>query len=130
MHEGFTMGTIKTSTDMSLNLTINIAEGIILIDDLSAWVTEYYGGTVTEFVLWDFTEADLSKITTGEFIKLVELVKNKSNLREGGKTPLVFKKDSGFGLGRMFEVYSELEGMKFEFMSFRSMKKARKWLGV
>ncbi|MFC1884548.1 hypothetical protein ACFL2O_07245 [Thermodesulfobacteriota bacterium] len=124
------MGTIKTTKDMSLNLTINLAEGIILYDDMSTWITEYYSGTVTNLILWDFREADLSKIKTEEFAELARLIKRKADLRQGGKTALVFKRDLEFGLGRMFEVFSELEDLSFEFMSFRSIEEAREWLGV
>ncbi|MCJ7773864.1 MAG: hypothetical protein MUP22_12120 [Desulfobacterales bacterium] len=124
------MGSIKTTKDIHLELTTNLVKDQITYDDLLNWTTSYYSGTVTKFLLWDFTEADLSNITTEEFKNIAEVVKIKSDLRDRGKSALVFSRDLEFGLGRMFEVFSKLEGTQFEFQSFRNIEEAKKWLGV
>ena len=124
------MGTITTSKDTSINLTTNIAKGKLSYDNLLSWVNDYYAGRITKYILWDLTEADLSKIKIEEFRKLAEVIKRNSGMRKGGKTALVFKRDLEYGLGRMFEVFSEMQDIKFEFMSFRDVEKAKKWLGI
>jgi hypothetical protein len=124
------MGSIETTKEVSSELTVNIVKGQIMYGDLVKWIANYYSGTVTKFILWNFTEADLSDITVEEFKNIAEVVKRKSDLRIDGKSALVFSKDLEFGLGRMFEVFSESEDIEFEFKSFRSITEAKKWLGV
>lgn len=124
------MGSIKTIKDKALDLTTNTVKGEITYNDLEKWIIDYYSGTVTKFILWDFTEAGLHKITTEEFRKMAELVKQKSKRKERGKSALVYSKDLEFGLGRMFEALSESEGIEFPFKSFKNLEEAKKWLGI
>lgn len=124
------MGTVETSKEMPSGLTINIAKGEIKLEDLLNWISSYYSGITTKYILWDFNEADLSNITTEEIRKIAKEVKKKSDIRAGGKTALVFNGDLDFGLGRMYEAFAEIEGIKFESMSFQNIAEARKWLGV
>ncbi len=72
----------------------------------------------------------MSKITSDEFRKITKEVKNRSNKRAGGKTAFVSTKDIGFGLGRMFEILAEIEGIQFEYKNFKSITEAKEWLGV
>jgi len=130
---GNAMGTIETTKDKSLSLTMNIARGQISYDDFTNWINDYYSGAITRYVLWDFTEADVSGISSKEYEKIAALVKKKSDQKEGkkgGKSALVHSQDVGFGLGRMFEALSRMEGIEFEFKSFRCMAEAKKWLGL
>ncbi len=124
------MGSIETSKEISSGLTVNIATGKIAAEDILNWVLEYYSGNSTKFILWDFTEADLSNITSEEFRGIASEVKKRSEIRMDGKTALVFGRDLEFGLGRMFQAFSEIEGVLFEYMSFRDIVEARKWLDV
>jgi len=127
------MGTIETTKDESLSLTTNIARGQITYDNFMNWINDYYSGAITKYVLWDFTEADVSGITSKEYEKIAAFVKIKSDQKggkKGGKSALVHSQDVGFGLGRMFEVFSRMEGIEFEFKSFRSINEAKKWLGL
>jgi len=124
------MGSIETTRDIALELTTNIVRGPTSYDDLLSWITNYYSGSVTKYILWDFTEADLSPITTNQFQNIAEMVKSRSDLRKGGKSALVFSRDLEFGLGRMFEMFSQVEGTEFEFRSFRSLTEAKEWMGV
>jgi len=120
---------IETKKDISLDLTTNTAKGPISYGDLLNWIINYYSGPVTKFILWDFTQADLSKITTNQFQNMAEVVKSRSDIRKGGKSALVFSRDLEYGLGRMFEMFSQIEGTQFEFRSFRSLSEAKQWLG-
>lgn len=110
------MGSIKTEIDFDKRLTTNIAEGRISYEDLSSSINDYYSGPVTQLNLWNFSGADLSKITSDEIMKIINLVKmviDRSGARANGKTALVFSKDIGFGLGRMFGALSEIEDIQF-----------------
>ena len=124
------MGTIETEKDFDTGLTTNVAKGKFDYEEFLKWIANYYSGNVTELILWDLSEADLSKITSREFRKIVEKVKKQSHKRAGGKTAFVFTKDLGFGLGRMFGTLAEVEEVQFEYRTFRSISKAKEWLGV
>ena len=124
------MGTIETKKDFDRKLTTNTAAGRLTQEDFLNWVADYYSGAVTEFILWDFSKADLSGITNEEFRNILKEVKKISHKRKGGKTAFVSKNDLGFGLGRMFEILAGIEDIQFEYMNFRSVSEARKWLGV
>ena len=61
---------------------------------------------------------------------MIKVVIDRSSERADGKTALVFSKNTGFGLGRMFGALSEIEDVQIEYMSFRSISKAKEWLDV
>ena len=124
------MGSIETSKEIPSELTVNKAKGKLTAEELLIWVSDYYSEITTKLILWDFNEADLSSITSEEFMEIAREVKNRSDLRVEGKTAFVFNSDLGFGLGRMFQAFSEIEGTQFEFMSFCDVVEAKKWLGL
>lgn len=124
------MGTIKTTKDIAKDLTCNVAEGLITLADCLNWFETYYSGAVTQMVLWDFTKADMTEITSEEYIKIAEALKIKSHSRAGGKTAYLAIGDLDYGLGRMFQALTEFEGLEFECRAFRKMTEAKKWLGV
>ena len=124
------MGTIEIEVNIDKKLTTNIAKGEITYKDFLGWAENYYSGAVTEFILWDFTEADFSKITSDDLRDLVQVAKKYSYKRAGGKTAFVSNENLSFGLGRMFEMLSEVEDIQFEYKSFRIMTEAKEWLGV
>ena len=124
------MGSLEISMDQLSDLTVGIVKGEIRSDDILTWVEDYYSGTVTKFILVDFTEAELSKLRSEELQKIAKEIKGIAALRESGKTALVVGSDLGFGFGRMFKAYAEIEDIGVEYMVFRNMPEARKWLGV
>ena len=47
-----------------------------------------------------------------------------------GRTAIVAPRDLDYGIGRMFEVYADIERLTVKFVTFRSMVEAKVWLGV
>ena len=86
----------------------------------------YYQGKPTKRILWDLSNATWASITSDDLKRTVAKAKKYS--RKGGKTALVFSKDIDFGIGRMLEVFGEIEGYDYVFGSFRDKEEARKWL--
>ena len=121
---------ISTEKDFEKGLTTHKVVGTLSYDELLNCIIEYYSGTVTGLILWDFTDGDISGITTNEFRNIAVEVKSRSSARIGGKTAFVFSKDLSFGLGRMTATFGEIEGLQFEVESFRSIAEAKEWLGV
>lgn len=123
------MGQIVTQFDRDKDLTIHVASGDISTDEVWSAIEVFYQAGVTRFVLWDFTAADISRVTGDEVRKLVERVgPHEERHRVGGKTALVFSSPSGFGLGRMFDIPKQGSDEPVRYRSFHSMTKARKWL--
>ena len=124
------METIKTTQDRIADLTTITARGKITATTLMKWISGYYAGTVTNFHLWDFTEADLSEITLEESRQILVTIKAKNHSRPDSKSALVFSSDLMLGLGKNFESYSNIDNAPVYFRSFLDMEEAKKWLGV
>ncbi len=124
------MGTISAEYKTEKDLTIVTAEGAISADDLLDWGKSYYEGPITSLILWDVTKADLSGLQADKLRVIAESMSRISDARRDGKTAFVYDKPLEFGIGRMFQAYSEIEDMPFQVQSFRSFHAARKWLGV
>lgn len=99
-------------------------------DDVLNWVTDYYSGDVSKFILWDLSRAGLSDLSPDDIIRVVYEAKKKSARRAGDKTVLAVSRDVEFGIGRMRVAYSEIEAVEFELMTFIKLADAEKWLGV
>lgn len=124
------MKNINMIQDMQTDLTVISVRGEVKATALMAWIADYYSGTVTCLHLWDFTEADLSKISNDECRNITLEIKTRSNSRMGCKSALVFSNDLMFGLGRMFESYCDIDSVPIYFRCFRDMSKAKNWLEV
>ncbi len=124
------MGTISAKYETENDLTIVTAEGTISAEDLLDWGSNYYEGQITSLILWDVTKADLSNLQGDKLREIAESMSRIAEARRGGKTAFVYDKPLEFGIGRMFQAYSEMEDMPFQVQSFRSFHAARKWLGV
>ncbi len=124
------MGTISAKYDRAKDLTIVTAKGVITADDLLDWGNNYYEGQITSLILWDVTNADLSSLQADQLREIAENMSRISEVRKGGKTAFVYDKPLEYGIGRMFQAYSEIEDMPFEVQSFQSFDEAKAWLGV
>ena len=124
------MGSIETTYDLSKDLTIAKATGRMTANDFHEWRANYYSGTITSLILWDLTKAEVSDIKTEDLIDGARRTKNRAHVRRGGKTAAVTSDPLVYGLSRMFEAHSEFEDMPFAVQVFRSVDKAREWLGI
>ena len=124
------MASIESLHDREKSLTFHKVKGLLSAGEFISTSKAFYAENITLNILWDFTEVDLSKISTDELRQIVREIRIYADARKGGKTALVFSSDLGYGLGRMVETFSEIENMPFELRSFRSLEKAEEWLGV
>ncbi|MCP4162170.1 MAG: hypothetical protein GY760_19020 [Deltaproteobacteria bacterium] len=123
------MPPIDCNINISDDLTTNVVKGSISTEDLVNWISNYYSGEITNRILWDFSKADLSGIPTEDFRKIAKESSKKSALRTNGKSALLVCDDLDYGLGRMFQVFSEIANVRFEYKPFKDIKKAMEWLG-
>lgn len=124
------MGPISATYELEKDLTIVTVSGAITADDLQDWGIKYYEGQITSLILWDVTKADLSAIRGDELRGIAGNISPISEVRRGGKTAFVYDKSLEYGIGRMFEAYSEIANMPFEVRAFRNFDEAKQWLGV
>ena len=122
------MATIETLYDYKNNLTLHKVEGILTFEETKNKIEEYYQGTITKYTLWEFTKAEVSKISTSEIQEIVKVARKFAHMRKGGRTALVLHQDLSYGLGRMFEAFSEIESIPYEIRCFRGFIEAREWL--
>ena len=120
------MPKIETSIDYQLDLTVHTVSGNVTAQEILDKLDIYYQGKPTLLILWDFTNATWSGISSNELHETVKKAKKYS--RPGGKTAFVFSKEVDFGIGRMLEALAEIEDYDYEFRSFRRIKDADKWL--
>lgn len=124
------MGSIETKIDVEKDLTINICTGKLTLKEVQDTIDSYYSKTITRLVLWDVTNADVSQLNAAELKKIVVDIRERSTVRVGGKTALLFSKDVGYGIGRMLMAFSDSEGLSIDLMVFREPSKAHEWLGI
>ncbi len=124
------MGSISAIYDENKDLTIVTVKGLITAADLLDWGNRYYQGKITPLILWDVTQADLSTLQADQLNDIAENMSRISEARRGGKTAFVYSKPLEYGIGRMFQAYSEMQRMPFEVQSFQNFEDAMAWLGV
>lgn len=124
------MGSITTTFDTEKDLTVVKATGKMEANDFREWIATYYKGPVTRLLLWNITEADLSKLKAEEIQGGAILTKTLSNARREGKSAIVASDDLGYGIGRTLAAFYEIEDMPFTVRIFRTIEEAMKWLGV
>jgi len=124
------MEIIQKLLDPENNLTIYTVTGEVTVQDIIQKVKAFYAREPTQLVLWDLTEANLSKIPSEDIIQIIYVIKKLSTSRKGEKTAMVFSSKFGYGLGRMFTAFSEMEETGIEYGSFHSVKEAKQWLGI
>ncbi len=124
------MGTIETTFEDETGLTLVKSRGKLTVEDFHAWSEQYYPDKVTSRILWDETEADLSALDTAALRDLARQGRERSDPRRGGRAAIVYATPLEYGLGRMFQAFTEIEGLPFEVQSFQNFEEARAWLGV
>jgi hypothetical protein len=122
------MGTVKTTIDRKNDLTIIVASGEITVDDIFNATRKYLMDSPTHKLLWNFMEADGSKITSGDFQKMHVKISGLSNILECRKVAVVVSRDIGFGLSRLSATYADCAGINAEHNVFRALEEALAWL--
>ncbi len=124
------MSSIKSETINDLDLTIHTCFGEISAEEMVKTMIDFYKGTPTSLVIWNFTYSSLKKISGDEVYQIVHETKKHEHLRPYGKTALVFDKLSDYGIGRMIEIISEVSSIKIDFQPFRDLPSAYSWLKI
>jgi len=119
---------ISSSFDELRDLTVFIAEGELTFEEQIAVLRDFYGGTTTANVIWDFRLLGGTRISSEELEKIIAFSKSHESRRPKGKTALVAATNLDFGLSRMSQAYADNKKMLWEIRAFRSMDEAVKWI--
>jgi len=124
------MARIETIIDSQNNLSVFTVNGALIADEIIERVEEYYTRHPTKLVLWIMGEVDLTAITSSGIERIIQIAKKHTGKRQEGKTAIVGSKDIDYGLARMYEAYTGIENLPYEYKIFRDVDEAKEWLGV
>ncbi len=122
------MATIQTSIFAGSDLTVIAVSGPITGREIIAQLERFYAGTPTANVLWDFRQAEIPNVAREDLAPILAVAKRFAQARRGGKTALVFSRDSAYGVGQLYEKMSRLHGYPISQAVFRSDSEAMQWL--
>ena len=78
-------------------------------------------------VMWDFRQAQIEITDSNEVRKMISYMKKNVDRRGTGyRLALIVARDTDYGIGRMYEAYSE--GLYYTVKTFRNESEARSWL--
>jgi len=112
------------------DLTVITATGIIEPGQAFGAVKEFYDGTPTRNVIWDFRAVAMTYVPEDEITKLFEYSMKNLLKRQFGKTALVTPGDHDFELARKTTTISELTDTPWDMQAFRTIEEAAAWIGV
>jgi len=117
--------------DRPKDLTIFTVIGDVEFDELVHTHNSYGDAGLTRFEIYDLRNGTLESFTSEQMNQLAIVGKASIDLRpKGCKTALVVSKDIDFGMGRVYQALSEIEGVTWETEIFRSMDEAYQWLNI
>lgn len=122
------MATITRTNRKDELLTILSVNGVLTCDEVLHALDDFYEHDVTPYLMWDFTEADVSGITQNDMERIISAVKSNTPLRKNGRTAFVAHHDLSFGLSRMYQMLSEVSEHPIPPIVFRDRDSAIAWL--
>jgi hypothetical protein len=78
--------------------------------------------------LWDFTAADVTGLTSDDLSKILSIAKGHAEARPEGRTALVAPGAFEFGMGRMYEILSDVHDHPIAHHVCKSRAEAERWL--
>lgn len=121
------MGKIVNIEDKN-DIFINKVSGEVTTEDILAYAVKNVPEWKKAFLIWDFTDADVHKISRNEIQALSARFKSHVRPRVGARTAFVARHDLQFGMLRMFNTFTEIDEYPYKLESFREIDKAKEWL--
>ena len=122
---------IKLEYLRDLNILIATVEGSTTIEMFKQTINELissieYPPNVS--TIWDLRKLDFYSIDSNFAKGLIAIRKGIDNKRGNVKIAYVVNSDMSFGMVRMYEIFSEIEGLAQSIQIFRNLDDAKKWL--
>ncbi len=122
------MSKITKSFDPDIDLTIFTVVGEATFDELWDQTRVLFKGKLSKLVLWDFTAATAAGVSSQELKEIARRGGTILSRVAGGKGAILAPKDIDYGIGRIFQVFSEQEIFPLEVEIFRDKSAAINWL--
>lgn len=122
------MAKITKSYESDIDLTVFTVVGEITFDEVWDQTHTFLSGKPSKLALWDFTSGTVAPISSQEMDEIAKRGSTISARIGGGKGAILAPKDIDYGMGRVFQVFSEFENFPLEIEIFRDMNAAKKWL--
>jgi hypothetical protein len=119
---------ITSTSDTKKNLAIYTCKGQISASEIKEAVKSFYDNSPSLNIIWDLTDADVSRITADEIRTLASGVKRLAHSREGGKTAIVSPSEVSYGIVRMYQIFAEIYAHVAQIEAFRSRPEAERWV--
>ncbi|MBT3176334.1 MAG: hypothetical protein HOG03_07365 [Desulfobacula sp.] len=122
---------IKLEYLRDLNILIATVEGSTTIEMFKQTINELissieYPPDVS--TIWDLRKLDFDSIDSNFVKRVIAIRKDIDNKRGNVKIAYVVNSDLSFGITRMYEIFSEIEGLAQSIQIFRNLDDAKKWL--
>ena len=119
---------IKTTVDTQHDLTAFKCSGNLKEQEFLDSIHSFYEGSPTKHTLWKFVGLSAKSISTDTLKRIFEMIHSYGNSRQGGRTAIVAPLDLEYGLGRMFQIWTDNKSFPFEIEIFRTLDEAKQWL--
>lgn len=103
--------------------SITVIDSLRMIDAEVDMLEQYPEASI----LYDQTRSTAENITSDHIIKISEYSARLGELMEGKKLAVVLVDNLGYGLGRMWQSFTETK-VPFEIKLFRTYEEAEKWI--
>lgn len=124
------MAEIRREVKKQNDVTIMTASGKITAGHIIDALTDYYEGEFTTNLIWDYTDADLTDIANADLQRISSASRRYTHLRKEGKTAIIVSEPLGVGLGRMYEIISEMEENPVQYHVFKTRREALEWMEI
>ena len=121
---------IETIVSRQHNLTLYKCYGDLEEAEINNIIEPFYRDETTHNLLWDFSEASMSGISSLFVRETAEKVRDLVPARKNGKIAVIAPKDLEFGMARMFQLMSDEKQFPFRVKVFRHVGEACQWLFV
>jgi hypothetical protein len=122
------MSNIKICVEPDKYLSTYFFAGEVTVEQIISAQEEFYSKAPMLFLLVDFTQADLSVLTSNDLRTILSGAEKNGHVRKGGKTAVVASGNLAFGMARMYEIMAEIQDLPFFVRAFRAQDEALTWL--
>ena len=113
-----------------LNVIVSRAQGALTVPDISSLIDEAIPLLIehsTANFIGDYTEGSAEGLTSDHIWQISVDCNRLSDYLTGKKLAVVLKDDVDYGLGRMWQSFTEAK-VPYEIQLFRTLNDAKKWV--
>ena len=121
---------IDAYVDRNKDLTSYTVEGRVTAKQIITTIEEFHQSISTKYLLLDFSNSHVHHLQNFEIESIANVFNKHAFIENLEKIALVFSSNVDFGIGRMFETFTEIRGVPQEIMSFHTVDEAYKWLNM